>query len=149
MKGTYNQRLEIIGGFLDKVEGGGGGASGVSSDIQDKKKNKARQGVSEAGVQEGGDVMAALDTPYDAIDEAVLESLPALDEVLAPGLRRRIEEEGLLSELDEEARERELASPFPFVQRVMAADQDGAEGSGGGDDGEGGQWQYHVFTNYG
>ena len=131
MKGTYNQRLETIGSFLDRLEG-----------------NVLVGEVAVGGRQEGEgeDVMGQLDTPYAAISEAVVASLPGLDEVLGPALRRRIEEEGLLHELDEEARERELASPFPFVQRVMA-DQDGEEGSGGGD--EGGQWQYHVFTNYG
>ena len=138
MKGTYNQRLEIIGGFLDKVEVKGVGGDAVAMGVKHEGEGRAE------------DVMGLLDAPYAEISEKVVESLPGLDEVLGPALRRRVEVEGLLGELDEEARERELASPFPFVQRVMA-DQDGEEGSGGGGDGggEGGQWQYHVFTNYG
>jgi hypothetical protein len=122
MKGTYNQRLEMIHAFMDKVASStttfrlAFGPDGSKHILKD----------SEHGL------MSEVDVPYDDITESVIENLPSLNDIMVPEFQKRILEEGLVE--DEEA----LNSPFRFVQNVMV------------DEGEReGEWQYHVFSQYG
>ena len=133
MRGTYNARLEVLGGFVDQVSS----AARSSSEARVSHVEKIK------------DVMDTLDTPFDFITEAVLDSLPHVDDFLVMDFQRRILEEDLLDgvggagrvggvrvEADESElgmeRQRELASPFGYVRRLMAEVDEGERSDGMG-----------------
>ena len=134
MRGTYNARLEVLGGFVDQVSS----AARSSSEARVSHVEKAKG------------VMDALDTPFDFITDAVLDSLPHVDDFLVMDFQRRILEEDLLEEVGgagraggvrvegdetelETERQRELASPFGYVRRLMAEVDDGVESERNGE----------------
>ncbi len=124
MRGTYNARLEVLGSFVDAVSSKAKLASGIVSPSAAKKSG----GVVEVDYCMGGrDVIEEISTPWKYINDAVLDSLPHLDDFLIQDFQRRILEEDLLEGLKGEGdeseiemeRQKELASPFGFVKRLM------------------------------
>ena len=125
MRGTYNARLEVLGSFVDAVESQarvGGVASPAAKKAGDKEVNYWM-----GGRDWSRDLIEEISTPWKYITGEVLESLPHLDDFLIQDFQRRILEEDLLdglkgegdeSELEME-RQKELASPFGFVRRLM------------------------------
>jgi hypothetical protein len=82
--------------------------------------------------------IASLALNHALLTEAAVDNIPILEEILLPLLRKRIEAEGLLGEMDELEREREFESPFFWVRRVVAGLYTGVEGAvGAGEEGEG------------
>ena len=94
--------------------------------------------------------MDRLSTPFDFITDAVLDSLPHVDDFLVMDFQRRILEEDLLEEVGgagraggvgvegdeselEMERQRELASPFGYVRRLMAEVDHGIESERNGE----------------
>ena len=126
MKGTYNQRLEVLGSFVDKVEG----AATISKLAEVPSAPQAK------AIDEGSP-MDSISTPLNDITETVLDSLPHLDDFLLSDFQRRILEEDLLADVKvdvdesevEMERQRELSSPFGWVRRLMVEiDEEGEQG---------------------
>ena len=138
MRGTYNARLEVLGGFVDSVESTArAAAAGTAKAAGGKQEGLREEVVNSSSYTPGrragssssssGNMMEELATPWNAITSEVLESLPHIDDFLIQDFQRRILEEDLLDALKPEGdesevemvRQRELASPFAFVRRLM------------------------------
>ena len=132
MRGTYNARLEVLGAFTDRVEGAAKAASIASASSPASKETESlSEGPFASTRQEDRrknlGPIEEIATPWDSITEAMLDSLPHLNDFVVWNFQRRILQEDLLesvkfdsdeSELEAE-RQRELSSPFGFVKRLM------------------------------
>jgi len=105
MHGSYNSRLGVLGDYVDKL---------------DHATTTFRLAFGDIDVQivephTNKDITQELETTFDLVDINVLKSLPKLEDYFLSAWSKRIMEEGLIEH------ERDLVSPFGFIQSIMAA----------------------------
>lgn len=114
MKGTYNQRLETIATFVDKVSA----ASATPRRIVFEDGGNPSTPLMPPD-QSCHSLMREVDVPFDAITKAVIKSLPNLTQFVLREWPRRI-----LRIVDDWGR---IASPFGFVLNVLEGKEEGED----------------------
>ncbi|RVX68442.1 hypothetical protein B0A52_07442 [Exophiala mesophila] len=122
LKGTYNQRVEILGSFVDKI--------GASSTVQRRMVVSTRaksssafsdriKTLSVADISEHETLKATLDPPFNHISEKTVKALPSLPLFIAGDWLSIISE--VLGPNDQ------ITSTWGFVQNVLARHGDGPD----------------------
>lgn len=122
LKGTYNQRVEILGSFVDKV----GASSTVQRRMVVSRRTKSSSASSDriqilsvADLSEHESLKASLDPPFTHISEKTVKALPSLPLFIAGDWL------SIISEVLEP--EDQITSTWGFVQNVLAKCADGPD----------------------
>lgn len=120
LKGTYNQRVEIIGSFLDKISSSA--ATQMRMFVAPKTKRSSSPSVQHIRIVEMSDfasLKAPLEPPFSEISDKTLATLPSLERFVSDDWTVRMYE--TIGSTDTPA------SAFGFVQNVLAGKTDGPD----------------------